>query len=30
MFQMSLPDDPQFRNADLSVHDGEGLGKVKR
>ena len=29
-FQMVLPDDPKFRQADLSVHDEEALGKVER
>lgn len=29
-FQMVLPDDPKFRQADLSVHDEEVLGKVER
>jgi len=29
-FQMLLPDDPKFRNADLSCHDEEALGKVER
>lgn len=29
-FQMCLPDDPQFRRADLSVHDAEALRKVEQ
>jgi acetolactate decarboxylase len=29
-FQMVLPDDPKFRQADLSVYDEEALGKVER
>lgn len=28
-FQMCLPDDPQFRRADLSAHDAEALRKVE-
>lgn len=29
-FQMCLPDDPQFRRADLSTHDAEALRKVEQ
>jgi acetolactate decarboxylase len=29
-FQMCLPDDPQFRRADLSSHDAEALRKVEQ
>lgn len=29
-FQMCLPDDPQFRRADLSAHDAEALRKVEQ
>lgn len=29
-FQMCLPDDPQFRRADLSEHDAEALRKVEQ
>lgn len=29
-FQTLLPDDPNFRHADLSVHDEETLGKIER